>query len=368
MASSQSSAVARLNPGGRRRPHLTDAVLDDAPDSSQLEELKAQNEAALNWRESLFHLGSGVLSMLHGFLLPFRACFTSTTWGEYADRPALQYPELANYCVSLYLVDAAFLALRITPLVREHVRRRAARSQGQLRSPTELVEHRTIGAARQAEAEAGDDEEGTPFWRSFRLCLAILEILRRLLAWSPIDLVFLLSNASLRTWTNVSLLRVLRLCHPRGNPVRATYWFLRFQAGFNVGWARVSSYFPMYILLLHLMACGWQAAGTWADDGPGWQDIDMVALGSSWSPATCSSRGAELAPPPSGAPRRMCGARHNAIAPATARRMCGARQTPSTAPSAAPAKARSRAVSAHLARATALTTARARVSRWPLDP
>jgi hypothetical protein len=302
MASSQSSAVARLNPGGRRRPHLTDAVLDDAPDSSQLEELKAQNEAALNWRESLFHLGSGVLSMLHGFLLPFRACFTSTTWGEYADRPALQYPELANYCVSLSLVDAAFLALRITPLVREHVRRRAARSQGQLRSLTELVEHRTIGAARQAEAEAGDDEEGTPFWRSFRLCLAILEILRRLLAWSPIDLVFLLSNASLRTWTNVSLLRVLRLCHPRGNPVRATYWFLRFQAGFNVGWARIWSYFPMYILLLHLMACGWQAAGTWADDGPGWQDIDMVALGSSWSPATCSSRGAELAPPPSGAP------------------------------------------------------------------
>ena len=302
MASSQSSAVARQNTGGRRRPHLTDAVLDDAPDSSQLEELKAQNEAALNWRESLIHLGSGVLSMLHGFLLPFRACFTSTTWGEYADRPALQYPELANYCVSLYLVDVAFLALRITPLVREHVRRRAARSQGQLRSPTELVEHRTIGAARQAEAEAGDDEEGTPFWRSFRLCLAILEILRRLLAWSPIDLVFLLSNASLRTWTNVSLLRVLRLCHPRGNPVRATYWFLRFQAGFNVGWARIWSYFPMYILLLHLMACGWQAAGTWADDGPGWQDIDMVALGSSWSPATCSSRGAELAPPPSGAP------------------------------------------------------------------
>ena len=298
MASSQPSAVARQNPGGRRRPSV---VLDDAPDSSQLEELKAQNEAALNWRESLFHMGSGVLSMLHGFLLPFRACFTSTTWGEYADRPALQYPELANYCVSLYLVDFAFLALRITPLVREHVRRRAARSQGQLRSPSELVEHRTIGAARQAEAEVSGDEEGTPFWRSFRLCLAILEIVRRLLAWSPIDLVFLLSNASLRTWTNVSLLRVLRLCHPRGNPVRGTYWFLRFQAGFDVGWARILSYFPMYILLLHLMACGWQAVGTWADDGPGWQDIDMVALGSAWAPATCSSRDAERASPPSGA-------------------------------------------------------------------
>ena len=297
----QSPAVARQTPGGRRRS-VVDAVLDDTRDSSQLEELKAQNEAALNWRESLFDLGSGVFSMLHGFLLPFRACFASTTWGESADRPALQYPELAHYCVSLYLVDFAFLALRITPLVREHIRRRAARSQGQLRPSTELVEHRTIEAVRQAEEEASGDEEGTPFWRSFRLCLAILEILRRLLAWSPIDLVFLLSNASLRTWTNVSLLRLLRLTQPRGNPVRGTYWLLRFKAGFTVGWARISSYFPMYILLLHLLACGWQTVGTWVDDEPGWQDVDFVALGSSWAPQTCRSRDAERVPPPSGAP------------------------------------------------------------------
>jgi len=297
----QSPAVARQKPGGRRRS-VAHAVLDDSHDSSQLEELKAQNEAASNWRESLFDLGSGVFGILHGFLLPFRACFTSTTWGEYADRPALQYPELANYCVSLYLVDVAFLALRVTPLVREHVRRRAARSQGQLLPPTELVEHRTIGAVRQAEEEASGEGEGTPFWRSFRLCLAILEILRRLLAWTPIDLVFLLSNASLRTWTNVSLLRLLRLANTRGNPVRGTYWFLRFKAGFTVGWARITSYFPMYILLLHLLACGWQAVGTWVDDEPGWQDVDFVALGSSWVPQTCRSRDAERAPPPSGAP------------------------------------------------------------------
>ena len=157
----QSPAVARQKPGGRRRS-VAHAVLDDSHDSSQLEELKAQNEAASNWRESLFDLGSGVFGILHGFLLPFRACFTSTTWGEYADRPALQYPELANYCVSLYLVDVAFLALLVTPLVREHVRRRAARS-ARPRSLIERIERPGDAAGSSGCADRGRCSPGTSY-------------------------------------------------------------------------------------------------------------------------------------------------------------------------------------------------------------
>ena len=94
----------------------------DRPAASQQEELKAQNVAALNWTETLFHLVSGSLVMVHAVLLPFRSAFTSIGWGAYTDRPALQYPELAGYCVSIYFVDVAFLVLHSTPLVRNQAR------------------------------------------------------------------------------------------------------------------------------------------------------------------------------------------------------------------------------------------------------
>ena len=261
----------------------------DRPAASQQEELKAQNVAALNWTETLFHLVSGSLVMVHAVLLPFRSAFTSIGWGAYTDRPALQYPELAGYCVSIYFVDVAFLVLHSTPLVRNQARRRVTQSPELTRSPSELNEHRLEAG------EGNDDDEDTMCSRNLRLCLAILKVLRRLIAWVPVDLFVLLGNASLRTWTTVSLLRLLRLMH-LPDALRAAYWFMRHKAGFTVGWARLSSYVPVYVLLLHLVACGWQAVGTWSGDTSGWQDV---------SPLAARPTGA---PPPGGCrPRARCG-------------------------------------------------------------
>ena len=240
------------------------------PAASQQEELKAQNVAALNWTETLFHLISGSLIMVHAVLLPFRSAFTSIGWDQYTDRPALQYPELAGYCVSLYFVDVAFLVLRSTRLVRNQARRRVTQSPEVTRSPSELNEHRLEAG------EGNDDDEDTRCSRNLRLCLAILKVLSRLVAWVPVDLFVLLGNASLRTWTTVSLLRLLRLMH-LPDAIRAAYWCMRHKAGFTVGWARLSSYVPVYVLLVHLVACGWQAVGTWSGDTSGWQEASPLA-------------------------------------------------------------------------------------------
>lgn len=81
-------------------------------------------------------------------------------------------------------------------------------------------------------------------------------------------------------WTSVSLLRLLRLTHLPAM-VNALYWCLRYKAGLSVGFARLTSYTPMYLLLLHLFACGWQAVGTrWGTSANGWQLSDAALAGS----------------------------------------------------------------------------------------
>ena len=110
-------------------------------------------------------------------------------------------------------------------------------------------------------------------WRAVRFlwCLA---------GWPPWDIVVLTYGGSLAVWVSVCMFRLMRLVHmPASTSI--VYWSLRYHADISVGWSRLASYMVLYLLLLHLTACGYMAVGVSADGATyfGWQLEDPLLKG-----------------------------------------------------------------------------------------
>ncbi|KAL1529880.1 hypothetical protein AB1Y20_000810 [Prymnesium parvum] len=125
--------------------------------------------------------------------------------------------------------------------------------------------------------------------RLMRVCLGALELARRYGAWIPVDAFVLVSGASLNTWSAVALLRLLRLTK-LSEAIKASYRLLRYRAALPVGWARLLSYLPIYLLLLHLVACGFIALGRLHDDRRGWPYHDALLAGQEHVPSKLYAR------------------------------------------------------------------------------
>ena len=234
------------------------------PDASRFEsELELSETAALTLASSARTLISGALVFVHAVLLPYRLAFESMTWGDAASAPALEAPWLREYCLSIYLVDIAFWVFRAAPLLRGPcLRGRAASTRERTdRWMLERALQWMSGVQISGSDETEDGDELPSYLRPVRICLALFEILRRIPAWLPLDVPVLLGGGSLWAWSAVVMLRLFRMSHLLA-AVRALYWLGRYKAALAVGWARLLSYVPIYLLLLHLVACGWAAVGT----------------------------------------------------------------------------------------------------------
>ena len=209
-----------------------------AADGPAEDDLELRSVVALTAGRSLFHLVSGSLVLFHALLLPFRSAFGSLEWGNAANQPAFDAPQFLHFALTLYVVDAVFVIFRLTPLVRARAKRvrlaaavlerrtsqvlsgkaePSASEVGSISSHgrrmsagfSDLYEQLQAASARSSlsgdslsrgsEDEGEEDEEDAwKRWRKLRCCLAVLELVRRLAAWLPVDVVFLLSGAPRR--------------------------------------------------------------------------------------------------------------------------------------------------------------------------
>ncbi|KAL1507518.1 hypothetical protein AB1Y20_007142 [Prymnesium parvum] len=94
----------------------------------------------------------------------------------------------------------------------------------------------------------------------------------------PWDLIPLFAGASVRTWCETQVLRVVRLywCFPAAD---ALAWLLRYRGHLSVARARLLSFIPLLFLVLHLITCAWQAAGDDVTGQSGWQRNDVALVG-----------------------------------------------------------------------------------------
>ncbi|KAL1520891.1 hypothetical protein AB1Y20_022452 [Prymnesium parvum] len=115
-------------------------------------------------------------------------------------------------------------------------------------------------------------EKSTPLLSfSFKTLLLLACIL-------PWDLIPLFAGASVRTWCETQVLRVVRLywCFPAAD---ALAWLLRYRGHTSVARARLLSFIPLLFLVLHLITCAWQAAGDDVTGQSGWQTNDVLLVG-----------------------------------------------------------------------------------------
>ena len=76
----------------------------------------------------------------------------------------------------------------------------------------------------------------------------------------------------------VQLVRLLRLWWGV-SASNALAWLLRYRGHMSVGRARLLSFVPLFLLVLHLITCAWQAVGGDATSDRGWQASDPLLMG-----------------------------------------------------------------------------------------
>ena len=78
----------------------------------------------------------------------------------------------------------------------------------------------------------------------------------------------------------VQLIRLLRL-YWGVSASNALAWLLRYRGHMSVGRARLLSFVPLFLLVLHLITCAWQAVGGDNFGETGWQASEphLVAPG-----------------------------------------------------------------------------------------
>ena len=109
----------------------------------------------------LLALASGALVLVHAFLLPYRAACTAASWGDAAYQPARELPagQLAGYCLSLYIVDCAFVGLRVLQLGGSAL----SRARRVLRELAARFRLHGPGRGRASSGDGSEEEEEEDF-------------------------------------------------------------------------------------------------------------------------------------------------------------------------------------------------------------
>ena len=276
----------------RRRQQAVDPQVRAAPRVRQLQVFSAprahptsclsQNAWRPVWREKMSPqalmlkggalysvICCGLLVLVHAFLLPYRAACDAAWWGESGNQPARDFlrSRLTRYLCSLYLIDAGAMFFSVLPLL--------------LVSKLSFCERMRIWANAVSVRSPAKAPEGAapPPKHWFKVTLAVVEVFFRWLAWFPCDAIVIAGGGSLQLWSRVSLLRLLRLLWMLPPTVRGLYLLLRYRLDISVGWARIASYVPCYILMSHLVACGFVAIGRMQPDNSGWVYADPLLEG-----------------------------------------------------------------------------------------